>query len=707
MNDLWGYLIIEELVRNGIDYFVISPGSRSTPLTVAVARNDAAKNIICLDERGAAFHAIGYGRATGKPAVLICTSGSAAANYYPAAIEAATDNVPLIIISSDRPPELRQTGANQTINQVNFYGWYSKWEFDLPCPTAEINPAMVLTTIDLAVARSRTAPAGLVHLNCMFREPLAPQGKEVVIPNSLANWEVSKSPYTYYGESLTVLPDRELDRLVEIINRTKQGILVVGELKSPVDTQAVTALATRLNWVVFPDIRSGLRLKAKVPNVIPYFDQLLLTDRVDFFTDVDTVIQIGTRLTSARWLKWLDAHPSQHYIAIANDAERHDPSHLVTYRLQSDIASICQSLVTKIATKSDGINPQRQPPTLNSFIDNAIDEFLATETSLSEPAIARIISRLIHPNCGLWLANSMPIRDMDMYGVADSAVGQIGTNRGTSGIEGAIAAATGFAVGLQAPVTAIIGDLSSLHDLNSLLLLNTISQPVITVIINNDGGAIFSFLPIANTTDVFNTYFGTPHGLDFQQAVAMFKIDYYQPQSAEELMRDYQQAQARDRSAVIEIKSDRAKNWQLHQNLQKHICMSLSNSRSFSQHIQQSPELQKRLDRISSPLELMTIAKEEGFELMSEDIQEIAQTAYQQWLQNIDSPSQDFFDAAYRSPELNERLKQCNTPLEAIELANSYGFNLSAIDFQTAATIAAEIPGFSFEKLWFRKIGLL
>ena len=145
MNQLWGYLIVEELVRNGVDYFVISPGSRSTPLTATVAQHPRAQKIVCLDERGAAFHALGYARATGNPAVLICTSGSAAANYLPAVIEASIDNIPLIILSADRPPELRQTGANQTIDQVYLYGSYPKWEFDLPCPTAEISPYMVLT----------------------------------------------------------------------------------------------------------------------------------------------------------------------------------------------------------------------------------------------------------------------------------------------------------------------------------------------------------------------------------------------------------------------------------------------------------------------------------------------------------------------------------------------------------------------------------
>jgi 2-succinyl-5-enolpyruvyl-6-hydroxy-3-cyclohexene-1-carboxylate synthase len=564
MNDLWGYLIIEELVRNGINYFVVSPGSRSTPLTVAVARNPRAQNIICTDERGAAFHAIGYGRATRKPAVLICTSGSAAANYYPAAIEAATDNVPLIIVSGDRPPELRQTGANQTINQVNLYGRYPKWEFDLPCPTEEINPHLVLTTIDLLVARSRHAPQGLVHLNCMFREPLAPQGLAPMIPASLQPWNRGEQPYTYYSDRVMIPTDRDLDRLVEIIQTTERGIVLLGELKSPAEIEAITSLVSQLNWAVFPDVRSGLRLNRKLPNIIPYFDQLLLHP----FDRVDTVIQFGTRLTSARCLKWLESHPPRNYIAIANDAERHDPSHIVTDRIESDLIYICQVLGRKLPH----FPPQKWVEKLsevNNHLNIQIDQFLAAQIDINEPAIARTISQLIPPSHGLWLGNSMPIRDLDMYGAINSQAIQIGTNRGTSGIEGAIAAASGFAVGLQSPVTAIVGDLSSLHDLNSLSLLNTIDFPVILTIVNNDGGGIFSFLPIARTADdVFDTYFGTPHGLDFARAAALFKLDYYQPQSINELICDYQQAITRDRSAVIEVKTSRRDNWELHQNLQ-------------------------------------------------------------------------------------------------------------------------------------------
>jgi 2-succinyl-5-enolpyruvyl-6-hydroxy-3-cyclohexene-1-carboxylate synthase len=572
MNQLWGYLIIEELVRNGVNYFVISPGSRSTPLTVAVAQNSRSTKIICLDERAAAFHAIGYARATGNPAVLICTSGTAAANYLPAVIEAAMDNLPLIILSSDRPPELRQTGANQTINQVNLYGDYPAWQFDLPCPTGEINPNMVLTTIDLAVSRSRQAPGGVAHLNCMFREPLAPvTDAPIEVPESLVKWHESRSTYTRYASKLTIPTADEMEFLAETIASTNKGVIVVGQLKSALDIGAVIDLARRLNWPVFADIQSGLRLRTEFPNLIPYFDRLLLTDLSVELEQIDTIVQLGTRIVSSQWLKWIEKYPPQNYIVVANDGQRHDPSHLVSLKIESDIAYLCGHLSARLPQLPPSIWVQKLRAT-SDRISLTVAKFLKT-TKLTEPLIARTISELIPQQHGLWVGNSMPIRDLDMYGFRAidgdirSLNPRIAANRGTSGIEGAIASATGFAVGLQAPVTAIVGDLSSLYDLNSLALLPHNPQPVIVIIINNDGGGIFSFLPIAKSTQIFDTYFGTPHGLDFAHAAAMFKIDYYHPQERDELIGDYNRSLANNRSAIIEVTTDRTENLDLHQAL--------------------------------------------------------------------------------------------------------------------------------------------
>lgn len=379
INSLWGCLIIEELIRNGVDYFVISPGSRSTPLTVAVARNPHAKSIICFDERGAAFHAIGYARATGNPAAIISTSGTAAANYFPAAIEASVDTVPIIVLSADRPPELRQTGANQTIQQFNIYGQYIRWQFELPCPDEKIPPQMVLTTINQAVYQARKSPCGPVHLNCMFREPLAPTDAHIdeVYLASLNRWQEQQKPYSQYTPPI-LLPDAVNNKsLADIINQTERGILAVGRLKSDVESKAVSELAEKLKWPVFTDVQSGIRLKSPIPNVINYFDQILLTDCFSAIQPLETVLQIGSRIISKSFLQLLEKHQPKNHVAVIDDPFRHDPAHTVSFRIEASITQFCELL---FSSAGEFQNPYwvTQLKRQSQLVNQSIDEFFCS-----------------------------------------------------------------------------------------------------------------------------------------------------------------------------------------------------------------------------------------------------------------------------------------------------------------------------------------
>ena len=576
INSLWTSLIVEELIRNKVEYFVISVGSRSTPLTVAVARNPRAKKIVCFDERAAAFYAIGYARATGNPAVLISTSGSAAANYFPATIEAFTDSVPMIVLSADRPPELRQTGANQTIQQFNLYGQYVRWQFDLPCPDEKIPAQMVLTTIDQAVYQARKSPSGPVHLNCMFREPLAPSNAYIADTylTGLSRWFEQQKPYTQYT-SCQVVPDGvSTNQVVDIINQTQLGILAVGQLKSDADIQAVAQLAEKLNWPVFTDIQSKIRLESSLHNVIHYFDQILLTDSFNLRQPLKTVLQIGSRITSKRFMQLIEKHQPQNYVVVIDDPLRHDPSHNVSLRIDANILLFCQQLLPAIGKSQ---NPQwvKQLQQQSQLVNHSIDDFLGQSQEISEPSVARMISRYIPKQHGLFLANSMPIRDMDMYATCEGSPVAVTANRGTSGIEGTIAAAAGFAVGLNSPVTVLIGDLSFLYDMNSLALLKSLSLPLIIVVVNNDGGGIFSFLPISKCQDVFEPYFGVSHQLEFKHLAQMFGLDYYHPTTTDEFLATYQTAINNQRHAVIEVTTDRQKNYSLHQALNSQIVLEL------------------------------------------------------------------------------------------------------------------------------------
>ncbi len=571
LNTLWGFLLIEECIRNGINYFCISPGSRSTPLTAAVARHSVAKTLLCHDERGAGFHALGYARSAGKPAVLICTSGTAAAHYLPAIIEATMDRLPMLVLSADRPPELQESGANQTIRQSRLFGAYTKWSFDLPCPDEAVPAAMLLTTIDQAIYQTQFSPQGPVHLNCPFREPLTPDMGFINLAywEPLTAWAETSHPWTYYERPVRISPPAALAKLSDTVKKTQRGMVSIGRLAAPSEREAVSQLLRHLQWPAFADVTSGLRLGHDNTSIIHYFDQLLLDPSLCDRYHPDTLLHIGGQLTSKRFLEF--AKKSVGNVIYVNDHPfRHDPCHTVSLRLEMDICAFCFELVACL--------PPRIPVpqihallTQSATVDAVISDFINSEQKLSEISTARLISENIPAHHGLWLGNSMPVRDMDMYGNPQAQAVWIGANRGTSGIEGTVASATGFAAGLKTPVTVFLGDLALLHDINSLALVTKSTFPLIIIVINNNGGGIFSFLPIAAFPDIFEEYFATPHGVSFKGAAEMFSIDYAAPETHREFIQVYRTASKAAYSTLIEVITDRQENYRLHRVLQQRI----------------------------------------------------------------------------------------------------------------------------------------
>ena len=577
LNELWAYLIIDELVRNRVDYFCLSPGSRSSPLAIAASMNKNVQSIVHYDERGMAFHALGYARATLRPAALICTSGTAAANYMPAVIEASMDMAPLLVLTADRPPELRDAGANQKLDQVKLFGSYVRWFCDLPCPDINIRPQFVLTTIDQAVCRATRLPSGPVHINCMFREPLAPIGPKQDFSHYLSDvkqWMKDTKPYTQYG---SVSLEREANSIAKVASTLKEvdkGIIVVGKLHTDEEQEAVKKLAHHLNWPTFPDISSGLRLGATGSNVIAYWDQLLLSDEFTAEHEPLTVLHFGDIPISKRLQQFIEKSRLSEYVVVACHSRRYDPGHRVTMRIEANIKNYCKYLLEHTGSQSDMIWLQRFKLGSDT-IGRVLQDVLDNDDRLSEPTVARLISKNIQHDAGLFLANSMPIRDMDMYADPHGSQVTVKCNRGASGIDGIIASAAGFAKGLNKTTTLLIGDLAFLHDMNSLALIKSLDNSLVIVVINNNGGGLFSFLPIAQVKDSFESFFGTPHGLSFDKAAAMFGFDYYCPDSRKSFLTSYLSAQNEDRSAIIEIKSDRNENYRIHQAIQEKVIASL------------------------------------------------------------------------------------------------------------------------------------
>lgn len=622
INNLWCTLIVEELVRNGLNYFCISPGSRSTPLTAAAARNSKVEMKIIYDERSSAFHAIGYARATGKPAVVISTSGTAAANFYPAVIEASTDNLPLIILSADRPPELRSAGANQTIDQVKLYGDYVRWQFDFPCPTENVPPETVLTTIDQVVHRAMRNPAGPVHLNCMFREPLAPDRglisqqyidraddlldsspgfyqylksnakKSVAEKNRPDNIkDIPGSPYTSYSRP-EIVPDEESINLAHAtILSSSTGLIAAGRLKNSEEADAVFGLAEALDWPIFADIQSGLRLGVNHKLQIPYYDQYLLSEKFKTMLVPGTVLHFGGQIVSKRFLKLLESGKINRYLHISDNPARIDPAHRITLRIDAGIREFCTGLTARLKNPesfpvltehADEENEERTADLKarwiksytehSSRLDRLIEKECGASGTITEPGIARSVSKLISANHALFLASSMPVRDMDMYGTSTGNRVPVGANRGASGIDGTIASAAGFGKGHSTGVTLVTGDLAAIHDSSSFSMLRDEDEhQVIIIIVNNHGGGIFSFLPVAAHEDIFERCFGTPHNFGFSGIAETYNIPYSSRATSTEFEMAYIAALKSGKHAIIEVVTEREQNHKFHLDLQKKI----------------------------------------------------------------------------------------------------------------------------------------
>ncbi len=567
LNILWASIIVEELIRNGINYFCVSPGSRSSPLTISVARNRNAKLVMCYDERGAAFHALGFARATHRPAVVITTSGTAVANCFPAVVEASMECVPIILLTADRPPELQDTKANQTIDQDHIFGRYVRYFFNLPPPEPQLSPHIPLTTVDQAIFRAVSKPEGPVHINCMFREPLSPEKKELPdgYTDCLKSWVKKDIPYTSYKISEVSISEEEVKEVCKLINSAENGLIIAGRINAK-KRDAVLKLIKKTKWPVFSDIRSHLPYFLS-KNIVPFFSLLLSSAFPDVLFDV--VLHIGGVPISKHIMQFLEEKRPVHYVVVKEDPFRQDMHHISTMHIQTDIEKFCLLAL-----------PYLNPKKSSSFdmlvkISSEIKKLLSRlfrKNELNEASLAYWISKVIPEKSALFLSNSMPIRDMDMYGSLKKKDVLIGANRGASGIDGIIATATGFATGAKRITTLIIGDVAFIHDLNSLFLLRKTDVPLILILINNNGGGIFSFLPISAFSELCERYFVAPHNISsFKKLVSFFDIPYFSVSKREELIGAYKQCLERSDSAVIEVKIDREKNLSFHRLVQTKI----------------------------------------------------------------------------------------------------------------------------------------
>jgi len=535
INLLWASLFVEELVRNHIIDFCIAPGSRSTPLTLAVAARTDVDTHLHFDERGLGFLALGIALAKKKPVVIITTSGTAVANLYPAIIEARQSHIPLIVLSADRPPELIDCGANQAINQYGIFANYPVFFKQIPSPSMQLAPNYLLTTINQGLAHQVNSPAP-IHFNLAFPEPLYPGNAmidyhEYLMP--LKKWLVNRSPFTLYQRGMEQRVANMGDQL-----KNKKTLIIIGRLTSSGDTQAIIKFAQEHHFPVINDIQSSLCGEYYPLN---YYDLLLTNPNFKrLLTQVDVILQFGDKLISKRLSQFIAQFEGEYWL-IEPGEQCIDPNRNLTQRFNCPATQWINSQLINPIDPSWRVALAKY----NRLIEERIIEPFINNNELSEINVVNSLDKTID-NMALFIGNSMPIRLCDMFMRKNKST--IYSNRGASGIDGLIATAIGVAKMSQHPTTLLIGDTSFLYDLNSLALVKQLNHPFIIIVINNDGGSIFNLLPVPEQQK--RDFYQLPHGLNFTQISQQFGIDYYRPNQLDEFKANYQKATKKTLSLI-------------------------------------------------------------------------------------------------------------------------------------------------------------
>ncbi|MGI8520242.1 MAG: 2-succinyl-5-enolpyruvyl-6-hydroxy-3-cyclohexene-1-carboxylic-acid synthase [Actinomycetota bacterium] len=552
-------VLVDELCRAGLVHAVMAPGSRSAPLALALYRDTRMSVHVVIDERSAAFMALGIARATRAPALVLCTSGTAAANFHPAVIEAEQARVPLLVVSADRPEELRATGANQTIDQTRLYGGAVRFFAEIAAPhdsSGEEAPRW-RSVVGQAYAAATGPPPGPVHLNVAFREPLVEPGGEPA--DAAAGPRPGGRSWT---ETIVAArrPSNELaSRLAGEIAAIERGLIVAGDCD--LDPVPVVELAERTGWPLLAEPTSGAR---RGRQAITTFDALLRHAPFVAAHRPELVLRFGKPSLSRALARLLSSEVPQ--VLIDRDGARLDPERALSRIVATDEALLCGALCERL-------EPRGESAWLRSWQESekaartAIDDLLDGDDSPSEPRAARDLAALVPNGDVLVAASSMPIRDLNSFMAARPGLRVLG-NRGASGIDGFVSSAVGIALVSPSRTYALAGDLSLLHDQNGLI--DRTNANLALVVLNNDGGGIFSLLPQAGLAG-FEELFGTPHGVDLSTLARLYGLEYRRVERAGDL----DAAISGEGLTLIEIRTQREANARLHHRLWSAVAVAL------------------------------------------------------------------------------------------------------------------------------------
>ncbi|MEM9773799.1 MAG: 2-succinyl-5-enolpyruvyl-6-hydroxy-3-cyclohexene-1-carboxylic-acid synthase [Chloroflexota bacterium] len=554
-------IFVDRLAQSGLTDVVICPGSRSTPLTLVFDAHPTIQTHLALDERSGAFFALGLGMRTGRSAAIVCTSGTAAANFFPAIIEANMSQVPLIVLTADRPQELRHSGANQTINQVNMFGGHVLWAVDMPLPEQNMPDVAwrnVATTAQRAFSKANGLRKGAVHLNFPFRKPL-----EGAVDSG--QWSVVGEK-KFEPPTIPHLPSNNADLLARWFAQYEKGIIVCGPSCPAGDfPRAVTQFAHLSGYPIFADPLSGIRFSTDTAeSVIGGYETWLSGGRKPSWEAPDIVIRFGAVPTS-KWLNQYlsDIKPNVRLHVRESDVWA-DDSHLTTDFWQINEASFCQNAAEIAITVSA---ERRQVPAYGAWQKSVLaweqENWFKLEAELANSHfdavyLVDLVNHQSIKRCNLMIGNSLPVRHLDAFCRPAAKKIRVFGNRGASGIDGVVSTACGIAAAdPDTPTFLIIGDVSFYHDMNGLLAAKNLPNLTI-VLFNNNSGSIFRRLPISNYERPFDELFLTAHDLNFSHTATLYGLDHQRLTDQESFNNGVDQALHSERTHLLELMTDGA-----------------------------------------------------------------------------------------------------------------------------------------------------
>ncbi|MGE7219361.1 2-succinyl-5-enolpyruvyl-6-hydroxy-3-cyclohexene-1-carboxylic-acid synthase [Priestia koreensis] len=566
---------IDELASLDVQDVVVSPGSRSTPLAILAADHPALNVHINIDERSAGFFALGIAKAKQKPVVLVCTSGTATANYYPAVVEAFYARVPLIVVTADRPHELRDVGAPQAIDQIRLFGEFAKWFAEVALP--EDTPTMlqyIRTVAARAVGTALSGPKGPVHLNVPLREPLLPN---LSLDNLWGQGKRVSNHYVTVQKSISTLSDESFKHLATRLASYKKGVIICGGLADSSSANLLTELAKTLGFPVLADplsqLRSGNHDQTMMVNS---YDTFLRNEAILSELKPDVIVRFGAMPVSKALLLFMKQYTPKELIVVDEEGGWRDPTLLATEMISCDEELFCKSVLSHLSSVEASNEWSSKWLAVHEATMRGLQE-LESEHELSEGKAVLELSKLLPDESTLFVGNSMPIRDVDSFFIENDKHIKILANRGANGIDGVVSTALGTSL-VEKNTVLLIGDLSFYHDLNGLLAAKMHNLNITIVLVNNNGGGIFSFLPQSKEEKHFEALFGTPADLEFEKAIEMYGGKYVQADTWEAFREAFSRSVNEQGVSVVEIKTKRHENVLHHRNLWNRVTQEINKS---------------------------------------------------------------------------------------------------------------------------------